>query len=155
MDGNKQMNKKLLTILSIIMVTIVFFCGCQEQKALTIGEKSGKIKLQSSVVELYQSSYNINKKTIMDIDTGKTYEIIKNIEIKYLFKNIAGRPINIEIYAEFYNSNNKLVGISEPRSIYLPKDYIERGYNPQNSIIYDSPNVADVKYALLIVEEKI
>lgn len=147
------MNKKLLIIMLLISI-VIFLCGCLgDQGVTTEGEKSGQIRLQSSVVELYQSSFNITTRMVEDIYTGEIYEIIDNIEIKYLFKNIAGRPIHVEVSAEFYDKNDNLVGIGESGSIYLPKDYAEKAYTPQNSIIYDGSNVADVQYALLIVEE--
>ena len=148
------MNKKFLIIISIIMIIIVL-SGCQEQKAVTAGEKSGQIKLRSSVVELSESMYIINNKSIKDDYTNEIYDIIESIEVKYLFKNIASKPINIEVSAEFYDENNNLVGLGGPRNINLPKDYAEKVYTPMNSIIYAGSNVADVEYVLLIVEEKV
>lgn len=148
------MNKKFLIIISIIMSTIIVLCGCN-QKALTKDEENEQIKLQSSVVELDQSSFNINTKLVKDTYTDETYEIVENIEVKYLFKNIAGKPIHIEVSAEFYDKNDTLIGIGGPTSIYLPKDYTEKTFTPQNSIIYAGSNVADVKYTLLIVDEKV
>jgi hypothetical protein len=154
MDGNNQMNKKILIITSIIIV-IIILSGCQEQKAVTAGEKSGQIKLRSSVVELYESSYTINNKSIKDDYTNEIYEIIESIEVKYLFKNIAGKPININVSAEFYDKNDKLVDKVGPREINLPENHTEKVYTLQNSIIYSGSNVADVQYVLLIVEEKV
>jgi hypothetical protein len=148
------MNKKLLIIISIMMSTIIVLCGCIGNKtALNAGNE--QLKLQSIVVEFQESSFNISTKLVKDTYTDETYEIVDSIEVKYLFKNIAGRPIHIEATAEFYDKNDKLVGIGGPTSIYLPKDYTEKSYTLQNSIIYDGSNVADVKYALLIVEEKV
>jgi hypothetical protein len=148
------MNKKILIIISIIMSTIMILCGCTDQKALTAGEESGQLKLKSnSVVELHRSSFNINTKLAYDRYTDETYEIIENIEVNYLFKNIAGRQIHIKVSAEFYDKNDRLVGIEESGFINLPEDYTEKAYTPQNSIIYSGSNVADVQYALLIVEE--
>lgn len=134
---------------------IIILSGCQEQKSVTTGEKSGQIKLRSSIVELYDSSYNINTKLIKDTYTDEIYEIIESIEVKYLFKNIAGKPITITISAEFYDKNDTLVGLGGPRYINLPKDYAEKVYTTQNSIIYTGPNAVDVQYVLLIVEEKV
>ena len=145
------MKRNLWLLCSIILFTVTAFSGCQEQKALTAGEKSGQIKLQSSVVELYKSQFNINTKSIKDNLTDEIYEIIENIEVKYLFKNIAGKLIHIEVSAEFYDKNDKLVGLGDSiLDIYLLKDYTEK---VSNSIIYDGSNVADVQYVLLIVEE--
>ena len=136
------------------MSAIIVLCGCIGNKtALNAGNE--QLKLQSSVVEFQDSSFNISTKLVKDTYTDETYEIVDSIEVKYLFKNIAGRPIHIEATAEFYDKNDKLVGIGGPTSIYLPKDYTEKSYTLQNSIIYDGSNVADVKYALLIVEEKV
>ncbi len=150
------MNKKLLIVISIIMIAVIVLCGCNEQKALTAGEKDGQIKLQSNVVELHQSSFDVNTKIVYDSYTDETYEVVENIEIKYLFKNIVDRSINIEINAEFYDKNDKLIGIGGPKSIGpIPKDYTEKSYTTQNSIIYDGSNVADIEYVLLIVEEKV
>jgi uncharacterized protein YnzC (UPF0291/DUF896 family) len=151
------MKKKLWLLCIIILLIVTAFSGCQEQKALTAGEKSGQVKLRSSVVELYKSSFNINTISIKDNSTNEIYEKIENIEVKYLLKNIAGKPIQIEVSAEFYDKNDRLVGLGEePRpSINLPKDYAEKVYTPQNSIIYAGSNVADVQYVVLIVEEKV
>ncbi len=148
------MNKKILMIISIVIIIIVL-SGCQEQKAVTAGEKSGQIKLRSSVVELDKSSFNVNTISIKDNDTGEIYDIIESIEVKYLFKNIARKPINIKVSAEFYDKNDKLVGLGGPREINLLENYTEKVYTPMNSIIYSGSNVADVEYVLLIVEEKV
>lgn len=150
------MNKKLIITILLVLIIVPLLCGCQEQKALTSGEKSGKIKLRSSVVELHQSSFNVNTRLAYDDYTEEVYEIIENIEVKYLFKNIAGKPINIEIYAEFYDKNDILLGIGGPKSIGpIPEDYAEKGYTPQNSIIYAGSNKVDIEYVLLIVKEKV
>ena len=149
------MKKKLWLLCCIILLIVTAFSGCQEQKALTAGEKSGQVKLRSSVVELDKSSFNVNTISIKDNDTGEIYDIIESIEVKYLFKNIAGKPIQIEVSAEFYDKNDRLVGLGGPTSINLPKDYTEKVYTPQNLIIYAGSNIADVQYVLLIVEEKV
>ena len=152
------MKKKLWLLFCIILLIATIFSGCQEQKALTAGEKSGQVKLRSSVVELSQSQFNVNTKSIMDNITGETYDIIESIEVKYLFKNIAGKPIHIKVSAEFYDKNDRLVGLGEgePRDIHLLNDPdTEKIYTDQNSIKYAGPNVADVQYVLLIVEEKV
>jgi len=147
------MKRNLWLLCSIILLTVTAFSGCQEQKALTAGEKSGQIKLQSSVVELYQSSFNISTISIKDKYTNEIYEKIESIEVKYRLKNIAGKPIHIAVSAEFYDKNDKLVGLGDSiLDIYLLKDYTEK---VSNSIIYDGSNVADVQYVLLIVEEKV
>jgi len=149
------MNKKMIIIVLLVISLVTIVCGCigEEQKALTKGEESGQLKIQSSVVELYQSSFNFNTKIIKDTQTDQKYEIVDNIEVKYLLKNIAGRPIHVKVTAEFYDKNDKLVGIIESGSIYLPKDHTEKSYTTQNSIIYNGDNVADVQYALLIIDE--
>ena len=90
---------------------------------------------------------NITKKT-----DGKK---VLDIDVQYLFKNIAGKPINITVSAEFYDKNDTLVGLGVPRYINLPKDYAEKVYTTQNSIIYTGSNAADIQYVLLIVEEKV
>lgn len=149
------MNKKLLITMSIVISTVIILCGCPEQKALSKDEEKNQIKLQSNIVELYDSTFNVNTKLIQDDDTHEFYEIVDNIEVKYLFKNIAGKPINISISAEFYDKNDKLIAIGGPRSISLPEDHTERAYTIQNSIIYNGYNAADVEYVLLVVEEKV
>ncbi len=148
------MNKKLYISISVVLMVVIFFCGCEEQKALTEGEESGKINLQSDVVKLSESSFKINTKFITDTYTDEKIEIVDNVEVKYLLENIAGRPINIEVSAEFYDKNDNLIGIGGPEPINLPKGYTEKAYTPQNSIIYDGNNADEVHHAVIIVEEK-
>lgn len=145
------MKKKLVMISSISIIAILFLSGCigSDQRALTKGEEEGKITLESDVVELADSNFVKNKKW----DPEKDMEVLKNIEVKYLLHNLLNKRIEVEINAEFYDKDDNLIAIGGPEHISLLKDYTERYYTPQNSIIYDGSKMDEVHHAVIIVEQ--
>jgi hypothetical protein len=150
------MRKHTAIIITILLTTTIMLSGCQEeQKATTTDEKNGEIVLDSDVVELVDSKYKVNKRIVRDDVTEEKMQVVRNVEISFLFRNIADRDIKISVEAEFYDSNDKLVGIAQGASeIYLPKDYTEKATNtPTNTIIYDGKNKEDVVKAVIVVNE--
>ncbi len=150
------MKKYIVLILVAILTTTILLSGCQEeQKAATSSEKKGEIVLNSDVVELVDSEFQINKKTVIDELTDERIQIVQNIEVNYLLKNIVDRDIKVSVEAEFYDSEEELVGIVQgAREINLPKGYTEKATNtPTNTIIYDGKNRDDIVKAVIIVNE--
>lgn len=150
------MKKYIVAIIVILLTSTIMLSGCGEKKkASTAGEKKGEIILDSDVVSLVKSSFKRNEKTITDDLTDEKISVVKNIEINYLLKNIVKRDIKISVEAEFYNSEDELVGIVQgAREMTLPKGYTEKATNtPTNKIIYDGKNRDDVVRAVIIVNE--
>ncbi len=145
------MEKKLITICTLSIVTLLFFSGCigSEQKALTKGEEEGKITLESDVVELADSSFVENERW----DSNQKKNVLKNIEVKYLLHNLLEKRIEVEINAEFYDKDDNLIAIGGPEHISLAKEYTERAYTPQNSIMYDGSKMDEVHHAVIIVNQ--
>ncbi len=137
--------RKINWILIIsIMLSIGFLSGCQEQATTTDDNISNKIQLESEVVRL------VHAKLIPKTDNSK----LISMGVEYLFKNIAGRTVNIEVTAEFYDQENKLLYTSEPRQIEnLPKDYVEQNIAPTNIISYSGEEINTVDHVKIIAEE--
>jgi len=95
------------------------------------------------LVELIHS--NITKRT--------DGEKILKIDVEYLFKNIAGRNINIKVFVEFYNKNNDLLYTGGPKYITLLDGWKEQGVSPANIISYSGKRVDEVNHIKIIVSE--
>ena len=136
------MIKNLLVLGFINVLLILIFSGCQEQKAVEISY-SEKIDFKSELVELIYS--NITKQT--------DGEKVLNIDVKYLFKNIAERDINLKIFVEFYDKNNGLLYTGGPKYITLLNGWAEQGVSPTNIISYSGKHVNEVDHVKIIASE--
>jgi hypothetical protein len=85
-------------IVFVISLTLLL-CGCQEQTETENNNLDKDVELDSDVVEFVYSNLT------QQIDNG---EVI-NVEVQYLFRNIAGRTININVSAEFYDQEDNLI----------------------------------------------
>jgi len=136
------MQKNLLVLGFLVILITSFISGCQEQEAVKTSNLE-KIKFESELVELIYS--NITK----HIDG----EEVLRAEVEYLFKNIAGRDINLTVFVEFYNINNELLYTGGPKYINLLEGSTEHGISPTNTISYSGKNANEVDYVKIIASE--
>jgi len=137
--------KKINWILVCVVILFVgFLSGCQEPSTTTENNISNKIDLESDVVELAYA--NINQ----HIEGTKTVQV----DVEYLFKNVADRIISIEITAEFYDENNNLIYTGGPKYMTnLPVGYVETNILPVNIMSYSGEDAYKVDHIKIVVEE--
>ena len=158
MDGiaMRMLKNQIKVFIFIIIFPSMFlcFCGCQDQD---IGEQFDNITLQSDVVRLVNAalSFNTDYEFVNETDEYPT-EVIKSVDVKYLFKNIANKDLTISVRALLYNENNELIAIvpeDSQRVLTLPKDSSENTYTPANIITYSKANVTAVDHATIVAAE--
>ena len=137
------MKKYIWVVFVVILLVTIGFSGCQENSSNN-GSSFEGITLESDIVELAHAS----KEFIKDNN-----EII-GVEVQYLFHNIAGRDIEFNVFAEFYDKNNNLLNTSDPpKNFIFLKDYTETGISPANIIIYDGEDCKQVDHIIIKANE--
>ncbi len=126
----------------IISITVIF-CGCNEIESSTVDTQK-KLQFNSELVELIDS----------ELIFHKVGDVIKRVEVKYLFRNLLNEKIDFKVYAEFYDEADNLLSREGPKEIILPPKYIEQGYGGANIIIYSGEMSRQVDHVILIVEQK-
>lgn len=140
------MKKDLLILGFVISTVLVAFSGCQEQ-GVTTDENFEGIYLESNVVELAYATLEFH--TIYDFEYEK--DIIEKVDVKYLFHNIAGRDININVTVNFYDTDNNLLELLVgQKTSNLFKDYTE---SMVNIISYSGERVTEVDHVKIIAIE--
>jgi len=151
----KLLRKSTVIISLIIMLISILLTGCfEEQKAVTTDDRYKKIILESDIVELSESSMDIITDQEYDLDCECYVDYIRQVDVNYLFTNIAGRDISVRVTIEFYDKDDNIIGVGGVKTINLLKGYTERAYTPANTISYSGKNVEDVYYVKIVAEEK-
>jgi len=138
------MKKSVFVIALSIILTMIIFSGCQEQNT-DVGTTFEGISLESSIVELVNAS--------LDPHRNKA-NIIDRVDVGYLFHNVAGRDITVNVTVEFYDTDDNILATGGPKYISLLKDYTEQGFGPANIISYDGNNVALIDHVKIIAVEE-
>ena len=133
-----------------IIGTILFLMGsvlsgCVFQGGVTVNNNFEGITFESGVVELVNAS----------LDFHEDNNVITKVDVKYLFRNIVGRAVEVSVIVEFYDKNDNLLVTRGPKYINLPKDYVETVYSPANIISYSGEKVSEVDHVRIIAEEKL
>ncbi len=150
----KLVRKIIVTISLIVILVSVTLVGClEEQKASTADGEYKKIILESNIVELSESSMDIITDQRYDPDCECSIEFIRQVDVSYLFRNIAGRDVSVRVTVEFYDKDDNLLGIGGVKTINLLKGYTEKAFTPANTISYNGKKVADVHHVKIIAEE--
>ena len=154
LGGEKFVKKSIAILILLMILLLVLLVGCfEEQKATTVNEKYKKIFLESNVVELSESSMDIITDQKYDLDCECYVEFIRQVDVSYLFRNIAGRDVGVKVTVEFYDKDDNLIGVGGVKTINLLKGYTEQSYTPANTISYNGRKVADVYYVKIVAEE--
>jgi len=138
------MKKSLLLNGTILFVIFLFFSGCLEQPATETENQSNDIIFSSDLVDLIYSK----------IDYIKEENSIVSVEIRYLFRNIVDKDLNLIVYVNFYDNFDNLIAKSNSKEINLIKDYEETGVGPANIISYTGEFAYKVDHVEIVVEER-
>ena len=145
-EGEEGMKKDLLILGFVISTVLVAFSGCQEQ-GVTTDENFEGIYLESNVVELAYATLEFH--TTYDFEHEK--DIIEKVDVKYLFHNIAGRDIDINVTVNFYDKDNNLLeSVVGQKTSNLFKDYTE---SMVNIISYSGERVTEVDHVKITAIE--
>ena len=136
-----MMKKHPIIMIVMILITASILSGCQEQNDVDNQYYFDNITLESRLLELVNASLEFIKEN----------NVATRVDVKYLFHNIAGSDITIEVTVDFFDGENNLINKSQPKYISLLKDYTETGFAPENIISYSGENVSDVDHAKIIV----
>ena len=137
--------KKIWFLLISIVIAVSFISGCQEQATKVEKNEIENVTVQSDLVKLIHGKIIYNKDT-----TGK----INSVDVEYLFKNIAGRDIDVLVNAEFYDKDGNFLGIRGPKEISLREDWTEQGVSLANVIYYSEKDASKVDHVNLVVTDK-
>ena len=137
------MNKRLLLVILMIFLVTIFFCGCQEQEAITSHNSFEGITFESSVAELVDASLDVHEEN----------NILTRVDVKYLFRNIAGKDLELYVTVEYYDKGNNLLATGGPKIIILPEGYTEQVILPANIISYSGEKVSEVEYVKIIAKD--
>lgn len=133
------MKRYVWIIFNLALLITIGLSGCQENNTNN-GQSFEGITIESSIVELAYAS----KEFIKDNN-----EIIR-VEVEYLFHNIAGRDIDFNVFAEFYDKDDNLLNTSyPPKKFIFLEDYTETGIGPANIITYDGENCKQVDHIII------
>ena len=140
------MKKYPLLIGTILFLILSVLNGCLGPEGTTVENPFKGITFESSVVELINAS----------LDVIKENNVIRKVEVRYLFRNIAGRSVEVSVMVEFYDKNNNLLITRGPKHIEIPKGYAETlPYSPANIITYSGDKVSEVDHVRIIATEEI
>lgn len=128
---------------TILFLMLGVLNGCVFQGGVTVKNNFAGITFESSVVELVNAS----------LDFHEDKNVITKVDVKYLFRNIAGRAVEVSVIVEFYDKNNNLLAIGGPKWISLAKGYTEQGIGPANIISYSGEKVSEVDHVRIIAKE--
>jgi len=137
------MKKDPWIIGTILFLMVGVLSGCVFPGGVTVKNNFEGITFESSVVELVNAS----------LDFHENKNVITKVDVKYLFRNIAGRAVEVSVIVEFYDKNDNLLVTRGPKYINLPKDYVETVYSPANIISCSGEKVSEVDHVRIIAEE--
>jgi hypothetical protein len=140
--------KNVLIGLTIILL-LLGLSGCEEQGVTTENDFEN-VYLDSDIVELAYANLSFVEKREINDDL-EPIMVVKQANVEYLFKNIAGRDVVFNAMVEFYDENNSLIHRAKPvpwRNITLPQGYTE---SVKNEASYNGENVEKISYVRIVV----
>jgi uncharacterized protein YcfL len=139
------MKKQVICVTVLVILACLACSGCQQTNSTTTKLSSQNVFLDSTVVKFANVSLDKTSKKAGGVDS---------VKVSWLFKNIAGRMINISIDVQFLDKNNVLL-YNETRWLrYMPKDYAEQAVSPTaNSVSFSGEKATLVDHVVISVQE--
>ncbi len=129
----------------LVLLACLACSGCQQSNSATTKLSSQNVFLDSTVVKFANVSLDRTSKKTSGVDS---------VKVSWLFKNIAGRMINISIDVRFLDENNVLLYNASRWLRYMPKDYTEQAISPTaNSVTFSGEKATLVDHVVISVKE--
>lgn len=143
------MDAKNVLIGFTIILLIVGLSGCEEQ-GVTTEKEFENVYLDSDIVEFAYANLSFVEKREINDDLEPVM-VVKQADVKYLFENIAGRDIVVNVTVEFYDQNDTLVHSAKPvpSKNSLPEGYRESDFNTAS---YNGKNVGKISYVRIFAD---
>ena len=139
-EGKNPMKKKLWFMFVVTILIIIIISGCFEKNEEANDQGFEGITLESDIAELVYAT-----KEFIKNDDGETIRV----EVRFRFRNIAGRDIDFNVTAEFYDEDNNLLETSPKKWFILLEGYTEVGIGPANIISYEGEDLTEVDHVIL------
>jgi len=134
-------------MLVFVISLALLLCGCQEKTDTENNNLDKNVELESYIVELVYANLSTQ------IDNGN----VIRVDVEYLFKNIAGRTINFNVSAEFYDQEDNLIYKSNPDDKEFKgfgENTTEAAVSPLwNVISYTGIGVDKIDHVKIVVSE--
>ena len=138
------MKKQVICISVLVVLMSIALSGCQETKSTTTKLSSQNVYLQSTLVQFANVSLEKTKNKSGDINA---------VKVSWLFKNIAGRTINITIDVRFYDVKNTLLYNETRWFNNFLKGWTEHSVTPANTVTISGAKAALVDHVVIGVTE--
>jgi hypothetical protein len=137
------MNKKKIIITIIVLFSIVFLSGCQEEENVNAFPEN--ISLESDIIEL------VYAELVEHLESGN----VKQVDVQYLLKNAVDRTISFNLIADFYDEENNLLYSGQRSFENIFEGYTETVISPLTNVIsYSDVNASKVDRVTLRTEER-
>ena len=130
------MKKQIICGMVLVLLACLACSGCQQTNSAMTKLSSQNVRLDSTVVQF------ANVSLVRTSDKAGGSDTVK---VSWLFKNIAGRMINITIDVRFFDKNNVLLHNETRWLRNMPKGYVEQSLSPTANIVM----FTDVKASLV------
>ena len=139
------MKKQVICVTMLVILACLACSGCQQTNSATTKLSSQNVSLESTVVKFANVSLDRTLKKSGGFDS---------VKVSWLFKNIAGRMINISIDVRFFDKSNVLLYNSTRWLRYMPKGYTEQAVSPTaNSVTFTDVKATLVDHVVISVKE--
>jgi uncharacterized protein YcfL len=139
------MKKQVICVTMLVILACLACSGCQQTNSATTKLSSQNVFLNSTLVKFANVSLDRTSKKSGGTDS---------VTVSWLFKNIAGRMINITIDVRFFDKNNLLLYNATRWLRYMPKGYTEQALSPTaNVVTFTDQKASLVDHVVITVTE--
>ena len=134
----------------IILLLLTSLSGCEEQ-GITTETNFENVYLDSDIVGLAYANLSFVERREIN-DNLEPIMVKRQVNLEYLFENIAGRDVIFNVTIDFYDQNDTLIQSIKPvpwKNINLPEGHRE---SLMNEASYIGNNVKDISYARIVVQ---
>lgn len=139
------MKKQVICVTILVLLACLACSGCQQTNSATTKLSDQNVFLESTVVKFANVSLE---------RTSAKPGAVDSVKVSWLFKNIAGRMINITIDVRFYDKNNVQLYNATRWLRFMPKGYTEQSMSPTaNSVTFTDKKASLVDHVVIAVTD--